>query len=190
MSKIKMALFIIALMGAVGCTKDETTNNLTVTVEKENIKCIKLECAKDSSVENKKDLFKFAFGKDASTDIKYIKYDEKVYLDFGSNKPDKISIKDRLLNSNGENLYTDKEIIEVPFTNENNKFYFTVKKHPASALSSVYMENRTDFRGFSIKASWGENEYVYAFVIKTDISQALSLHKLLTSFSLSSSICL
>lgn len=165
---LKMVLLMIALMGVVGCTKTENTNNLTVTIGKENIKYTKLECAKDNFVDNKKDLFQFAFEKDTSTDVKRIKFDDKVYLDFGSNRPDKLSIKDRLLNSNGEILYTDKETIEVSFKKENNKFYFTVKKHPASAFSSVYMKNKTDFRGFSIKATWGKKEFVYAFVIKTD----------------------
>lgn len=167
-----IALFIITLIGVTGCTdtKVENINNLTVTVGKDNIKCINLEDVdvKDSFLDNKKDIFKFAFKENTLSGIKYIKNDEKVYLDFGSNPPDKLFIKDSLLNSNGEYLYSDKETITVPFTNESNKFYFIVKKHPASGLSSIYMENKIDFRGLKIKASWGKNEYVYVFVIKTD----------------------
>ena len=163
-----MMVLLLTLIVVNGCSKIENANNLTVTVGKENIKCIKLNDANDSFRDNKKAIFKLAFENNALSDINYIKNDEKVYLDFGSNPPDKLVIKDSLLYPNGDYLYTEKETIEVPFIKDGNKFYFIIKKHFASALSSVYLENKTDLRGLRIKASWGKNEYVYALVIKTD----------------------
>lgn len=87
---------------------------------------------------------------------------------FGGNPPDKVSVKDMLLDSKGENLYTDKEIEEVPLTKENNIYYFLVKTHPWFALSSTFTEDKTDIRGFLVTASWGKDEHVYGFAIKTD----------------------
>lgn len=152
-------------IGVSGCMKADKMADITVTIGQENIKSIALKNNRNNLSDNK-NIFKFAFEQEASSDIKYIKIGEKIALDFGNNHPDKMIIKEILLNSNGENLYGDETIVGVPFKRENNKYVFIVEKNPASFLSSV--KKKTEFRGYKIIAYFGEIEYVYAFVIETD----------------------
>jgi hypothetical protein len=122
--------------------------------------------------------FKSAFEPNALQDIKYIKIGDKVSLDFGNNPPNNITITDRLLNLSGDQVYQDKLTIEVPFTKDNNKYYFyyfSVQNNMASRLSSYY--RKTDFRGYKISANWGKHQKEYAFVIKTDSFLSQKLRK-------------
>lgn len=63
-------------------------------------------------------------------------------------------------------IYSNREIINIPVELKGDKCSFEIKKHFASALSSFYVENKIDIRGFRINASWGENECEYAFIIR------------------------
>ncbi|MBZ9686689.1 hypothetical protein G9F72_010170 [Clostridium estertheticum] len=166
-------VFIIMLLtmifiGIFGCVKNDKIPSIRVTIDKEKINCITLKDTANGSSNYKNDIFKFAFEENASVDIKYIKIGSVVILDFGDNPPNKISIKDSLLNANGEHLNPDKLTVEVPYTVENGKYSFTVQKNMASLLSSFYEENKTDFRGYMITSYWDKSEYEHAFVIKAD----------------------
>lgn len=147
---------------------NEKIQEITVTIGNQNIKSTLLNNNGSDLEKDDRDTFKFAFKENALSDIKYINIGDKVTLDFGNNAPDNITIKDNILNSKGERIYTDKEIIDVPYANENNKYSFTIDIHKASFLSSYYVENKTDFRGFLVSAFYDKKEYDYAFVIKTD----------------------
>lgn len=113
-------LLIVSLLGCGGCTKTngsknliettgeentDTSPQLTVTAGKENIESISLINSEDNY---DRDIFKFAFGNNEMTDIKYIENDEKITLNFGNTPPDNVIVKDILLNSKGECLYSDK----------------------------------------------------------------------------------
>lgn len=158
-------LFIVTFIGVLGCVKNDKMPEVSLTVEGEKINYITVKHTANDSPNN---IFKLVFEKNDSAEIKYIKNCSVVFLDFGNNPPDKISIKDRLLWVNGDYLYPDKLTVEVPFTKENGKYSFIVQKNMASLLSSFYKENKTDFRGYNIITYWGENEYEHAFVIKAD----------------------
>jgi hypothetical protein len=100
--------------------------------------------------------------------IPYIKADETCTISFRDYPPDKFTISDILIDQKGNQRYTDKEIINIPVELKDGKCSFVVKKHVASGLDSLYYKGKTDFRGFLMTASWGENQCEYAFVIKTD----------------------
>lgn len=88
-------------------------------------------------------------------------------ITFKNNPPDKFTVMDMLINEDGNQIYTDKEIKNIPIESNNGKYSFEIDYHFASALSSFYEPGKTDIRGFRMIASWGENECEYAFVIKT-----------------------
>jgi hypothetical protein len=86
---------------------------------------------------------------------------------FTNNPPDEFIVMDMLINEDGNQIYTDKEIKNIPFESNDGKYSFGIDYHFASALSSFYEPEKTDIRGFRMIASWGEDECEYAFVIKT-----------------------
>ena len=88
-------------------------------------------------------------------------------ISFKSNPPDKFTISDILIDENGRQIYTDKEIKNIPVELNNGRCSFEIEYHFASSLSSYYEPNKKEIRGFRMIASWGENECEYAFIIKT-----------------------
>jgi hypothetical protein len=88
-------------------------------------------------------------------------------ITFKDNPPEEFKIMDILINEEGRQIYTDREIINVPVELINGKCSFKIEKHFASLLSSYYEPEKKDIRGFRMIASWGENECEYAFIIKT-----------------------
>lgn len=171
----RILLFVvlsIAVLGMAVIVKlSGNSDGFIIMAGKENIDYIKADNAIGVFSNNKIEVFKDAFDSNALANAKYVKDDEKIYIDFGSNPPDKLLIKDNILRTNGEYMYTERETADVPYTNENNKFVFIVKMHPASIYSSYYIDNKTDLRGFRVKASWGNTECVYIFVIKATAFQ-------------------
>lgn len=151
----------------LGCTRTGGKNEPKITIGDKAIKYMIVE-DNYSTDEAREDLFKFAFGEEQSDYIKYLNINEKVYIDFGNNPPDEFIIKDHLLNSEGELMYTEREILDVPVNGDNRKYYFVVNKHLASALRSNYEENKKDYRGITVITNTGGIEKVYVFVIKTD----------------------
>lgn len=168
-------LLIITLFGCGGCmaaneSKNSTDTNqkLTVTAGRTSIKSVSLINFKGDTLKNNKEVFRFAFENNASEDIKYIKKDKKITLGFGNTPPDSVSVKDILLTSEGGDLYSDKLAIDIPLVNEGSSFSFYLKGNPNSALSAQLAPNKIEFRGFKITSVWGDKEYRYAFVIKSD----------------------
>ena len=86
---------------------------------------------------------------------------------FTNNPPDEFIVMDMLINEEGNQIYTDKEIKNIPIESNDGKYSFGIDYHLASALSSFYEPGKTDIRGFRMIASWGENECEYAFVVRT-----------------------
>lgn len=167
MQKAASLTLSILLLVFCGCAKNSENINLKVTAGKETVSSFCVDTAMSSSAANNKSIFKQGFSK-TSSPIKYIKNNQTVTLNFGSNLPQKVIVEDSLLNSTGNYLYTDKETDKVSLSKKGGKFYFILKKHWASALSSIYKKDKTNFRGFKVTANLGNKASVYAFVIKTD----------------------
>ncbi|KWX75111.1 hypothetical protein [Paenibacillus jilunlii] len=163
-----LILLLIISIGCSGCTSTNESHDLTITIGDESINFVSSDYSKDNNSENDKTIFEFAFKQDNLTDIKYIKLNTKITLDFGNNPPDSVAVKDILLDSNGKFLYSDKLSSDISLTNEGHKFFFLLNKNPASLLSSKFDNKKVDIRGFEITATWGLNEERYAFVIKAD----------------------
>ncbi|ELK41910.1 hypothetical protein RI662_16935 [Brevibacillus agri] len=169
-------LLLLILVGISGCggATDNKEENSSVTenpISKQGSAMIGAETIKLyelSGNQNLKDQFKFAFDPKVPQEIKYYKNGETVTIDFGETVYDNITILDILLNSKGEQLYTDKEIKNVAFTRIDNKYQFKLEKHFASALNSNDEPCQTVYRGFRINAYKDDKEYPFGFVIKTD----------------------
>ena len=86
---------------------------------------------------------------------------------FSNNPPDEFMVMDILINEDGNQIYTDKEIKNIPVESNDGKYSFDIEYHFASSFSSFYEPGKTDIRGFRMIASWGENECEYAFVVRT-----------------------
>ena len=141
--------------------------DMVLTIGEESIQYIHIQNFEDVSKMKKEDIFKPIFDKNTSQVIKHIEIGEKVTLDFGGNPPDKISIKDILLKSNGDFLFDEKFTKEVPFTREKNKYYFTVEQNYSSGFVQTQGQ-KTITRGYVIDSYWKNVKHSYAFVIETD----------------------
>lgn len=166
-------LLIVSLIGISGCA-ESNIGDLKISAGDQEIKSTTLSNTKlanaksDLSSNAEASGFEFAFEQDAVKNIQYLKNGEIITLDFGDSEPDNVSLEDSVLNKSGAYQFSSRETLEVPITKEDGKYSFTIEKHMASSLSSFYEENKKDYRGFSITASWGEKEYRYAFVIQAD----------------------
>ena len=160
-NRLTISIFLIVIILSLSGCNGNKQAELKIIIGNTNVN---YKVLKD---ETSADLFKFAFG-EADKYIEYVDIGEKVFLDFGDNPPDQIIINDHLLNSQGDPMYTEKEIFDVPVIGDNKRYYFVVNKNLASGLSSHYEENKKDFRGFTVFATKGEINKVYLFVIKTD----------------------
>lgn len=115
---------------------------------------------------DREDTFKTLIKK--GTEIPYIKPGSNITISFVKNPPRDFTISDILIDENGNQRYTYREIINIPAELKNGKASFELKKHIASGLSSYHVEGKTDIRGFRMIAKWGENECEYAFIIRSD----------------------
>lgn len=159
-------MLIISSLTVSGCSNSENSEYMKVMIGNDNISYVMINKLQQDSSKPYKDTFKFAFKDGAEKNIKYINIGDKVVLDFGNSLPDKVTVKDIVLSSSGEELYTDKEVVNVPLTKDNGKYNFAVEKNIISGLSSVM--HKTVFRGFLIAVYKGKSENEYAFVIETD----------------------
>jgi hypothetical protein len=117
---------------------------------------------------DREDTFKTILKKGSKSEISYIEIGNIATITFTNKFPKKFTIKDILIDENGNQSYSDKEIRNIPVELKDGKVSFKIEKHFASALSSNYIEGKTDIRGFRMIATWGENECEYAFIIRTD----------------------
>jgi hypothetical protein len=102
-----------------------------------------------------------------SKDIPYIDIGSTAKVVFKSNPPDELKIVDLLIDEEGKQIYTDKEIMEVPVSLNVDTYSFKIDKNMASMLSSKYEPDKMILRQFNMIASWGDNKCEYVFVIKT-----------------------
>ena len=181
MKKLIVTITLALLMGVlmIGCTSTKSPQEppkspqeppkLTITIgEKQLDYTIERNQWNDTEYDREEDTFKTILKKGSESEISYIEIGKTATISFTNNPPSKFTISDILIDENGNQRYTDKEIINFPIELKGGKGSFEIKKHWASALSSYYVVGKTDIRGFRMTANWGENECEYAFIIRTD----------------------
>ena len=57
-------------------------------------------------------------------------------------------------------MYDERSSAFVSCESVDYGHYIIVRKHPASGLISIYEDDRTDLRGYRVKASWSGGDLV------------------------------
>lgn len=173
MKKVIVGIMFILLITIL--TIEFTSQNLpqeppqiTITIEDKELEYVVGKNQWDGSIYDRKDTFKTILKKGSESEIPYIEIGNTATISFKNSPPSKFTISDILIDKNGNQRYSDKEIINIPVELKHGKCSFEIKKHLASGLSSHYVEGKTDIRGFKMIATWGENECEYGFIIRTD----------------------
>lgn len=141
---------------------------ITITIGNTEVDYVSLKNKWNGAIYDREDSFKTILKEGSGIEIPYIEIGKTAVINFKNYPPDKFTISDILIDKNGNQMYTNKEIISIPVKLKNGKCSFQIKKHFASALSSIHVENKTDIRGFRMIATWGQNECEYAFIIRAD----------------------
>lgn len=161
-----LVLTIVLTLYIAGCSSTmKEPPAISVSVDSKNIEYVSAKNKWNGSVYDREDTFLTILKE--QKDIPIFENVNIAEITFVSNPPDEFKIMDILIDENGRQIYTDKEIINIPVELIGGKCSFEIEKHLASFLSSQYEPEKKDIRGFRMIASWGENECEYAFVIKT-----------------------
>jgi len=161
-----IVLIIVLTFFIAGCSSTDTKPpDISISNDNKEIEYVTAKNKWDGSVYDREDTFVTIFKE--QRDIPIFENGSIAEITFKSNPPDEFKIMDILIDEEGRQIYTDKEIINIPVELIDGKCSFEIEKHLASYLSSYYEPEKKDIRGFRMIASWGENECEYAFVIKT-----------------------
>lgn len=145
----------------IGCN-GSYDQKLNIIIEDKIIKSVKLDDSDEI------DIFKNGFSREDLLGSEFVEFGEKVYFDFSGNMPDEIKIWDSILTLDGDYMYGEIASVIVTCDSDDVGYYFILKKHPASGLSSIHEDGRVYLRGYKVRVSWsGEDDVVYGFVIKT-----------------------
>jgi hypothetical protein len=160
-------LILIMTLVFIGCSKNSIKEppEISITIKDKEIYYITAKNKWNGNIYDREDTFITILKE--QKDIPTFEIGNIVKIIFKSNPPDEFKILDILIDENGRQIYTDKEIKNIPAVLYDGKYTFEIEHHLASALSSQYEPEKKDIRGFRMIASWGENECEYAFVIKT-----------------------
>lgn len=186
MKKTTVLIFVIAICSLLisGCTaKNMPTEppDIHISIDEKSVNSGWSIIKWDGTVYEKSDQLTNFIQDSKEPEISYFEIGKLVEISFSVNPPDKILITSTLLTEGGGQLYTDKEILNIATDYKNGNCKFEIPMHPASALSSLALEGKTDIQGYRILASWGENECEYVFVIRTDSAVSIkSATKILT----------
>jgi hypothetical protein len=172
---VSIVLVLLTTIFMTGCTSTESTlkspkepPEITVTIGEKEIDYVTAKNIWNNAIYDREGTFQTILKKGSKIVIPYIEIGKIAVINFKSYPPDKLTISDILVAENGTQMYSYKEIVNIPVEFKNGKCSFEVKKHFASMLSSYYIEGKTDLRGFRITATWGDNECEYAFIIRAD----------------------
>ncbi|MCC8122924.1 MAG: hypothetical protein LIO58_05250 [Oscillospiraceae bacterium] len=161
--KTGIVICIIAIVIAIISMQSDAEQMLEIYTDSMQIPCV-LEEQKDS-----KDGVQPYMEEEA---LQYVELGTVINIKFKNAMPENVQISDMLLDENGNELYSEKEIRLLDFSIlSDNEIYITLQSHPASLLSSQlesYQSGHT-IRGFQIACEWDE-EYSnsYFFAIRTD----------------------
>ena len=95
---------------------------------------------------DREDTFKTIMKNNSASELPYITIGSTAIIKFTESLPGKVRIYDILLDESGEQIYSEKEIINIPVQLKKGKTSFEVKKHLASFLSSYYDKDKTHIR--------------------------------------------
>lgn len=145
----------------IGCN-GSNDQKLNIRIEDKIIRSVELDDSDEI------DIFKNGFSRDDLLGSEFVEFGEKIRFDFSGNMPDKIKIWDSILTLEGDYMYGEIATVIVTCERDDDGYYFILKKHPASGLSSIREDGRVDLRGYRVRvSSSGEDDVVYGFVIKT-----------------------
>lgn len=150
-------------LAVIGCSNNKE-QKLTIRIDDKIIESVMLDDA------DLKDVFKKSYTRDDLMSAEFFEFDQKVYLDFNGKIPDKLVVMDNILTTEGDFMYDEKSSVSVACEKVDDGYYFNIVKHPASGFSSFHKDDRTDLRGYRVKASWGVDDVFYGFIIKTTAS--------------------
>lgn len=159
-------LIIISIMGCNQKTPKEPPGIL-ITIGDKEIEYVIGKNKWDGAIFDREDTFQTILRKDSGIEIPFIEIGEIGTIDFKENIPTDLKIWDVLIDENGEKIYNDEVIMDVPIVIQGGKYSFEIEQHMASYLSSLYEEGKSYFRGFRVITAWDENECEYGFVIET-----------------------
>ncbi|WP_163191573.1 hypothetical protein [Clostridium thermarum] len=164
------ALLLLSCSSQKSGQSPQEPPEITVTIGKKEMKYVIGKNQWNGAKYDREDTFKTALKETPEAEIPLIVFGETAVIDFKNLTPDKFTINDILIDSEGNMMYTSREIQSIPVEFKKGKVSFEIKLHPASFLSSFYVKDRTDLRGFRMTADWGENQCEYAFIIKTKVN--------------------
>ncbi len=144
------------------------TSDITVRTGEDNIVCYQTEFKEESEKYDFKDLFK---GGNSSSDLIYVPPGETVTIDSSRNIPENdITLYDVILDENGNERYTDKEVKSYKLQANGGSVAFELKENTAASLSSdsSSYEKGGIIRGFCFVTKDEDKDNLYRFVIKTD----------------------
>lgn len=170
MKKVIFLFLFMSILSAVlvGCSSNSIQEppDLSIIIGDKEIEYISAKNKWNGNIYDREDTFVTILKE--QSDIPVFKNGSIVEISFKGNPPDNFTVSDILVDENGRQIYTDKEIKNVPIELIEGKCSFEIEKHFTSLLSSYYDHPSKEYlRGFRMIASWGENECEYAFVIKT-----------------------
>lgn len=161
-----LAVFFGGMRQCAAADENSGKHNLTVTSGQTTINSFPV--LSDASTD-RSELFKpvFTAASDPASDIPYVKLREKIKLDFGSALPDRLTLKDRVIDDDGTFLYLDQLTTVLTPTVEEDCYVFLLDVNATSLLHAQMGSFRTQFRGFELTATWGDKEETFAFVVQT-----------------------
>lgn len=162
---LTIMLMLIAVLTSCSSYFMKEPPELSVTIEGNEIKYISAKNKWNGSIYDREDTFVSIL--ENQKDIPIFENGSVIEIAFENNPPVEFKVLDILIDENGRQIYTDKEIKDIPAILINGKCSFKLEKHFASSLSSYYEPEKKEMRGFRMIASWEENECEYAFVIKS-----------------------
>lgn len=167
MKKTLFLFILISIMVLAGCSSNSMQEppEMSIIIGDKEIEYLSAKNKWNGNIYDRESTFVSILKE--QKDIPAFETGSIVDIAFESNPPDEFTVSDILIDENGQQIYTYKEIIDIPVKLNNGKCSFKIEKHIASLLSSQFEPNKKDIRGFRMIASWGENECEYAFVIKT-----------------------
>ena len=168
--RIKISLIAFMLIFALmlaGCSLNSMQEppEISIHIGDKEIEYVSAKNKWDGSVYDREDTFIIILKE--QNEIPVFENGSIAEIVFSNNPPDEFMVMDILINEDGNQIYTDKEIKNIPVESNDGKYSFDIEYHFASSLSSFYEPGKTDIRGFRMIASWGENECEYAFVVRT-----------------------
>jgi len=171
MKKVAAAIIIIIIILFIlfnYLKSPQEPPELTITIGDKEIEYVVAKNKWHNAVYDREDTFKSILKEGNEEELPYVDIGKTAVISFKDSPPKEFVIYDILIDKNGNQIYSNMKEISIPIEKKSGSYSFEIKKNMASGLSSTYVENKKDIRGFRMIATWGKDECEYAFVIRTD----------------------